>query len=145
MDAPVVTRVVFPPKRPESLSAILSALGQDGLAPVLLTGDGTRIELPDELFTLLRDVVSSLSEGLAVTVAPQHTTLTTTEAAALLGVSRPTLVRLLEAGGIPYEQPSRHRKVRLTDVLAYQDRMRRARSVGLDEMVRESEAAGVYD
>lgn len=51
---------------------------------------------------------------MAITVAPTHTVLTTSEAADLLGISRPTLVRLLEAGEIPYEQPGRHRRVRLT-------------------------------
>ncbi|HVK20422.1 MAG TPA: helix-turn-helix domain-containing protein [Actinokineospora sp.] len=74
-----------------------------------------------------------------------HTVLTTSEAAHLLGISRPTLVRLLEAGEIPYEQPARHRRLRLQDVLAYQERARRARAAGLDEMVRAAEDHGIYD
>lgn len=63
----------------------------------------------------------------------------------MLGISRPTLVRLLEQGEIPFDKPGRHRKVRLADLLAYQDRTRRARLAGLDEMVRHSEEAGVYE
>jgi excisionase family DNA binding protein len=82
--------------------------------------------------------VAALSQGLAITVAPQHTVLTTGQAADLLGVSRPTLVRLLEAGEIPFNKPGRHRRIRLGDLLAYQQRARRARAVGLDEMVRVS-------
>jgi excisionase family DNA binding protein len=74
-----------------------------------------------------------------------HTTLTTSQAAHILGISRPTLVRLLESGEIPYEQPARHRRVRLADILAYQQRARRARATALDEMVRISEEAGLYD
>ncbi|MQA63883.1 MAG: helix-turn-helix domain-containing protein [Actinophytocola sp.] len=87
----------------------------------------------------------ALAQGLAITIAPTHTVLTTSEAADLLGVSRPTLVRLLEAGEIPYEQPARHRKVRLDDVLAYKQRAQRARAAGLDEMVRAAEDAGMYE
>lgn len=86
-----------------------------------------------------------MAQGLAITVAPQHTVLTTSEAAHLLGVSRPTLVRLLEAGEIPCEQQNRHRRVRLADLLAYQERSQRARAAGLDEMVRQGEDDGLYD
>lgn len=48
--------------------------------------------------------------------------LTTSQAAALLGVSRPTLVTWLEGGRIPYDRHGSHRKIRRSDVLAYRDR-----------------------
>ncbi|CRK60996.1 Excisionase [Alloactinosynnema sp. L-07] len=111
----------------------------------LVAPDGSRLDVPTEVFDLLRDVLQALSQGLAITIAPSHTVLTTSEAAHLLGISRPTLVRLLESGEIPYEQPARHRRVRLQDVLAYQERARRARAAGLDEMVRDAEDHGIYD
>ncbi|HJP78745.1 MAG TPA: helix-turn-helix domain-containing protein [Pseudonocardiaceae bacterium] len=94
---------------------------------------------------MLREVVQAMSYGLAVTVAPHQTVVTTSEAAQMLGISRPTLVRLLEAGEIPFEQPGRHRRIRLADVLAYQARARRARAAHLDEMVRVSEEDGFYE
>lgn len=137
----------MPPEQPRRLLELLGALGAEEhpLPPALIAPDGTHIELPEELFEVLRDVVGALAQGLAITIAPTHTVLTTSEAADLLGVSRPTLVRLLEAGEIPYEQPARHRKVRLDDVLAYKQRAQRARAAGLDEMVREAEDAGMYE
>lgn len=73
--------------------------------------------------------------------------LSTTEAADILGVSRPTLVRLLEAleaGEIPFQQPGRHRRVRLADVLPYHERVWRSRAAGLDQMVADSEGTGLY-
>jgi excisionase family DNA binding protein len=76
----------------------------------------------------LRQVVAAmraaLAAGQAVTVSFHRDTLTTQEAADVLGVSRPTLVRLLEDGEIPYEQPGRHRRVQLQDVLDFQERRR---------------------
>ncbi|RCW45892.1 excisionase family DNA binding protein [Halopolyspora algeriensis] len=140
-------RTVLPPRRTGELSHLLSALNDTagGAQPALVARDGSRIELPDELFEVLQDVATALSQGMAITVAPQHTVLTTSETAELLGVSRPTVVRLLESGEIPYEQPGRHRRLRLADVLAYQQRRRRSRAAGLDEMVHESEEDGIYD
>jgi excisionase family DNA binding protein len=97
------------------------------------------------VFEVLRDVVAALSQGLAITVAPHQTVLSTSEAAQLLGVSRPTLVRLLESGEIPFDKPGRHRKVRLADLLAYQQRSQHRRAALLDQMVAEAEDDGLYD
>ncbi|MGI9003267.1 MAG: helix-turn-helix domain-containing protein [Pseudonocardia sp.] len=137
-------RTVLPDGPSQGMSDLLTALKAHG-RPALVADDGTHLELPKELYEVLTDVVTALSQGLAITVAPQHTVLTTSQAANLLGVSRPTLVRLLEAGEIPFDKPGRHRRIRLGDVLAYQDRSRRSRAAGLDEMVRISEDTGIYD
>lgn len=55
-------------------------------------------------------------------MAEQDEALTTGKAAALLGVSRLTLVVWLEAGPIPHHRVGTHRRVRRADVLAYRDR-----------------------
>jgi excisionase family DNA binding protein len=86
-----------------------------------------------------------MAYGQAVTIAPVHQRLTTQEAAVLLGISRPTFVKLLDAGEIPYEQPGRHRRVLLTDVLAYRERRSSRRGEALDRMVEISENAGMYE
>jgi len=146
MSVTSVEQTVLPPARREGLAEALAALSPGRERRVaLVTSDGTAIELPPEVFDVLRAILQAMSQGLAITIAPQHTVLRTSEAADLLGVSRPTLVRILEAGEIPFEQPGRHRRVRLADVVAYQARARRARAASLDEMVRSSEEAGLYD
>ncbi len=101
--------------------------------------------LPPEVFDVLRDVVKAMADGQAVTIAPVHQRLTTQEAAGLLGVSRPTLVKLLDGGEIAYEQPGRHRRVLLTDVLAYRQRRSTRRRAALDEMVEVADEAGMYE
>ena len=111
-----------------------------------LTGlDGRSVELPEQMFEVLLQVAAAMKAGLAVTVAPHHLTLSTQEAADLLRISRTTLVRLLEAGAIPFEKPSRHRKVRLDDLLEYRRRQQHQAELALADMVADTERLGLYD
>jgi excisionase family DNA binding protein len=103
------------------------------------------IDVPDELYRVLRDVVEALSQGLAITIAPHNTMLTTQEAADLLNISRPTLVRLLTDGEIAYTMRGRHRRVLLRDVVDYRERTRRERRQTLDDMAASGEDAGLYE
>ena len=85
-----------------------------------------RWALPAELLEVLELAATALAEGRPVTLSCHEPVLSTQEAADLLGVSRPTLVRLLDQGVIPYDQPRRHRRVQLADLLAYQERCHHA-------------------
>ncbi|HEC08729.1 MAG TPA: helix-turn-helix domain-containing protein [Acidimicrobiales bacterium] len=69
----------------------------------------------------------------------------TREAADLLGISRPTFVKLLEDGEMPYEQPGRHRRVLLSDVLAYRQRRSVQAREALDRMVEIADESGMYE
>lgn len=94
---------------------------------------------------MLRDVVSALSQGMAISLAPHNTLLTTQEAADLLNISRPTLVRLLTDGEIQYSMRGRHRRVLLRDILDYQERTRSERRRTLDQMAADAEEDGLYE
>jgi len=91
--------------------------------------DGSDLPVPSVLAKAWRAVAAELANGGTVTVLPTETLLTPTEAAELLGVSRPYVVRLLDAGTIPAERlpNSRHRRIKLTDLLAYRDQRQRQR------------------
>ncbi|SEF54112.1 DNA binding domain-containing protein, excisionase family [Nonomuraea solani] len=144
MTAELVERTVLPPGVPLDQLADAVRHAHGGHAE-LVGASGERIVLPDEVFEVVQLVVLAMAAGQAVTIAPHHQTLTTQEAADLLGVSRPTVVRLLERGEIPYEQPGRHRRILLREVLAYQERRRHQRRASLDRMVEISEEADLYE
>jgi excisionase family DNA binding protein len=140
----------LPQENTAEIIDFLSALrdrGQEAAHPrPRLTGpDGHSVELPEPMFEVLLQVAAALKAGLAVTVAPHHLTLSTQEAADLLRISRTTLVRLLEAGAIPFEKPSRHRKVRLDDLLEYRRRQRSQAELAFADMVADTERLGLYD
>jgi excisionase family DNA binding protein len=113
--------------------------------PALVSADGRRLEVPLPVFEALVQVATAMAHGQGVTVIPQSALLTTQEAADVLGISRPTLVRMLTDGEIAFEQRGRHRRILLADILAYQDRMRRERRDSLDRMAQEGQAAGIYE
>jgi excisionase family DNA binding protein len=77
-------------------------------------------------------VVQALQQGLAATIAPQTTTLTTQQAAELLGVSRPTVIKLLDKGDVPFERVGTHRRILLRDLLAYRERRRAEQYAALE-------------
>lgn len=138
-------RTLLPPDEPEQLAKIVDAMQRDDGTATLVGPDDVRWELPAEAYRVLREVLRAMSNGLAITVVPQHTMLTTQEAADMLGISRPTLVKLLKEGAIPYEQRGRHRRLLLADVLAYQQESRTDRRKQLEEMVFEAGELGLYD
>src|ERR1700682_2350962 len=79
---------------------------------------GEEILLPESAFYALRFVVEGMSRGMSVDLVPQGKELTTKQAAELLHVSRPFLVRNLLGKEIPFEKVGTHRRVRFTDVMA---------------------------
>jgi excisionase family DNA binding protein len=82
------------------------------------------VELPASVVRALSRILDEISEGHSVvidTVGPDDPALTTTQAARLLGMSRPTLINLLKGGSIPFRLVGTHRRVALSDVLAYRD------------------------
>ncbi len=114
--------------------------------PGLLLGlDGEQIPLPVEVYAVLRQVIEVMRQGKATLVAPQGLLLTTQEAADFLGISRPTLVKLLENGAIAFEKPNRHRRVRLQDLIDFQQRQQNKRRINLDKLTKEASKLGLYD
>ncbi|MBT1608351.1 MULTISPECIES: helix-turn-helix domain-containing protein [Curtobacterium] len=85
---------------------------------------GDHVELPAEVHRVLLQVIEAMQRGLAVTISPQSRTLTTQQVAELLNVSRPTVVKMLDRGDIPFEKVNTHRRIKLADALAYRTRRR---------------------
>ena len=85
----------------------------------LVTGDGERVQISPEMYGPLTSVARAFADRKEVCVVRQDRLMTTQEAADYLGVSRPTVVRLLERGDIPFERINTHRRVAFDDLERY--------------------------
>ncbi len=88
-----------------------------------------------DLFIQLLHYIGS---GDAVTLLPIQQMLTTQQAADLLDVSRPYLIKLIEKGDIAHSMVGRHRRVKAEDVLAYKSARDKSRAEALDELISDS-------
>ncbi len=127
-----------------------AALDRSRAARVALVeeGDGrdiARIEVPPATLRVLARLLGLMASEQAFLLYPAHTELTTSQAADMLGVSRPYLIGRLEAGELPFRKVGRHRRIRMDDVLRYKARVREASEAAMKELVALSEAMGGYD
>lgn len=101
--------------------------------------DAPTIDLPTGAVSLLMDILEAMASGRGVTLIPQNAELTTVQAAEILNVSRPFLIKLLESNEIPYRKVGKHRRVKMEDVMAYKDRIDKERESILDALVADAQ------
>jgi excisionase family DNA binding protein len=104
-----------------------------------------QLDLPASLFRVLVEAAQQLANGRSVVIVHYDEELTTQQAADLLQVSRPYLIRLLEEGQIPYHYVGTHRRIRMGDLLRYRNVRAEKRRAHLKELIRVSDALGLYD
>ncbi len=103
----------------------------------------TQITIPSGVFHLLLDVLNAISRGEAVTLLPHEVELTTQEAADLLNVSRPYLVKLLDKGIIPSRKVGVYRRVRVQDVMRYKQTEQQRQEEILEALASEAQDLGL--
>ena len=91
------------------------------------------LEVPNYVVRCLKYLLSNMVLGNAVQIASVNTELSTQEAADMLGVSRPHVVKLLEQNKIPFKKVGTHRRIDLKDLQAYErkQKFRRQRNLSL--------------
>ncbi len=91
-------------------------------------------------------MIADLQGGKSVSIIQSEATLTTVEAANMLGVSRHFLVKLLESKRVPHHKVGTHRRIYMRDLLnvgkAERDGRRRK---ALDTLVEAEIEDGLYD
>jgi excisionase family DNA binding protein len=98
-----------------------------------------KIMVPRSAVDLLASILKKMAEGSNVQLHSIRSELTTQQAADLLNVSRPFLIKLLESGKIPHRKVGTRRKILSKDILKYKEKMDHKRRESLDELVARSQ------
>lgn len=121
------------------------------LREILLAHEGENITVLDEdrkqqhlvlapqLSKLLRDILALIEKGDGVTFVPNSKLLTTQQAADILNVSRPYLIKLLEEGKLPFTKTGRHRRIEARIVFAFKRKRDAERDCDLDKLIGQDQ------
>ncbi len=124
----------------KSLDHQIEAIYGRSSSAQLVDAEGNSTEIPDAALRALRLIVRRMAHGERLALVSHGEELTTQQAADLLHVSRPHLVKLLDRGDIPSHKIGSHRRVQTADLLAYRAKRDAMRHAKLDELARISQA-----
>lgn len=124
----------------------LSKLYKNGATSIefVVKDDGVAYELPVSALGSIETILKNLAEGRHSEILSEDQYLTTQQAADILNVSRPFVVRLLEGGKLPFKKVGRHRRVLYSDLKTYQEKQQRIAMQNLQKIAEESQKLGLY-
>jgi excisionase family DNA binding protein len=117
------------------LSKLLRMQLEAGPVVRFVTADGS-ISLDASLAKFLADLMDCFKEGQGVTYIPISKRLTTQQAADILNVSRPYLIKVLEGGELPFEKIGRHRRILAKDLFDYKRKREGQRAEAMAELLK---------
>jgi excisionase family DNA binding protein len=130
------------------LSDVVSSGGAAGLRVTAKDGRAVDMALPLPAAQVLVRVLKEMGQGNGVAITPIRKELTTQQAADLLMVSRPYLIKeLLDTGKIPYRRVGNRRRIRFDDLVRYRETEEQEvarREAVMRELVAETERLGLY-
>jgi excisionase family DNA binding protein len=118
-----------------------------GVDPVKIQGElagDDALVVPRNAAVMLAQILAMLANGQGVQIMPDTVELTTQQAAEFLNVSRPHLIKLLDADKIPFHMVGTHRRIRFQDLREYKRRDDLTRRRAADELAQLSQELRLY-
>ncbi|BAP88404.1 excisionase/Xis, DNA-binding protein [Burkholderiales bacterium GJ-E10] len=125
---------------------IMAALDHSRAVQITLTtdkGEHPTVAVPPAALKLIGQVLGAMSEGRPIMLIPAQQEFTTVEAAHFLNVSRPFVIKEIEAGRLPYRMVGTHRRIAFEDLVAYGKAMREKQAAALERMAENARELGL--
>ncbi len=127
----------------ESSRLLAACIGKGDTACLRIIDGEQDLKIPIKAIRLLVDILDSMARGDAVSLVPVHAELTTQQAANILNVSRPYLVKLLENKEIPFHKSGVRRKVYFQDLMKYKEDQDKRSNDALNKLTKEAQELGM--
>ena len=121
-----------------NLSSAISKHGQD-IVRISIQESKEYFSIPKKALEFLSHILSIMAEGKAISIIPSESELSTQQAADILGVSRPHIVKLLEQGIIPFKKAGAHRRILLEDLMQYAEQQKETRKTSLKFLAKQAQ------
>ncbi len=118
-----------------SRAASITVESDDGSAPT--------VSVPPAVLRVIGEVLGLMAQRQPIMLVPEKQELSTVEAANFLNVSRPFVIKEIEAGRLPHRKVGSHRRVLYEDLLAYAREMRAQQQQALDAMADNARDLGL--
>lgn len=97
------------------------------------------LTIPKKALNLLFEILSNMAKGKSVTLIPSETEISTQQAADILNISRPHLVKILENGIIPFSKVGKHRRIKLQDLIHFEKELKLERKKSLEFLAKQAQ------
>ena len=125
---------------------IMEALDHSRAAAITLTtdsGEHPTVDVPPAALKLIGQLLGAMSEGRPIALVPSSQEFSTVEAAHYLNVSRPFVVKEIDAGRLPHRLVGSHRRVAFEDLIAYARKMREQQESALERLAENARELGL--
>jgi len=120
-----------------SRAATITIESDDGFSP--------SVQVPPQILRVLGQTLGLMARHQPIVLVPEKQELSTVEAANFLNVSRPFVIKEIEAGRLIHRMVGTHRRIRFADLMDYTKTMRAQQQAALDKKAENERELGLDD
>jgi excisionase family DNA binding protein len=132
-----------------ALRCLMTALDHSNAPRIVLVDengkqtDAPALPLPPKALRFFAEVLKLMAQQQPIMLLPQKHVLTTQEAAGFLNVSRPFVIKEIEAGRLKCTLVNRHRRIEFSELQRYQAGQQKRSEDALQKLTTMSEDLGM--